>query len=82
MQKIFSTLITGILFKKTVEQDLLTINGTVTITASYNDSTDNVKVIVKNLESELTVSQLYSDDSDIELFTSSSTLIETLFICI
>ncbi len=46
--------------------------GTATITANYNDSTDSVKVIVKNLVSELTVFQLHADNSDIELLTGSS----------
>jgi len=49
--------------------------GTVTATAGYNDLTDSVKVVVKNLESELIVSSIYADASDIELFTGSSTTI-------
>jgi arabinoxylan arabinofuranohydrolase len=49
--------------------------GTVTVTASYYDNTDSVKVVVKNLESELIVSRIYSDASDIGLFTGSSTTI-------
>jgi len=49
--------------------------GTVTITADYNNSSDSVKVLVKNLESELTVSRIYPDASDIGLFTGSSTSI-------
>jgi len=46
--------------------------GTVTITAGYNDMTDSVKVIVKDLKGELTVSRLYADNSDIELLTGGS----------
>lgn len=49
--------------------------GIVTATASYNDSTDSVIVVVKNRESELTVSSIYSDASDIGLYTGSSTSI-------
>jgi arabinoxylan arabinofuranohydrolase len=49
--------------------------GIVTATASYNDNTDSVKVVVKDLESELIVSQIYSDASDIELFVGNSTII-------
>jgi arabinoxylan arabinofuranohydrolase len=48
---------------------------TVTVTASYNDYTDSVKVVVKNRESELILSRIYSDASDIGLFTGSSTTI-------
>ncbi len=50
--------------------------GMVTITASYNDSADNVKVIVKNVGSELTVARLYADTSDIELLKGSSVSIK------
>jgi arabinoxylan arabinofuranohydrolase len=50
--------------------------GNVTITASYNDSTDSVMVIVKNLDSELTVSQIYADSSDIELYIGGSLTIK------
>jgi len=46
--------------------------GTVTINAGYNDSTDYVKVVVKNRESELSVSRLYTDDDDVVLYTGSS----------
>jgi arabinoxylan arabinofuranohydrolase len=49
--------------------------GTVTATASYNDITDSVKIVVKNLESELIVSRIYSDTNNIGLFTGSSTSI-------
>jgi arabinoxylan arabinofuranohydrolase len=45
---------------------------TVTVTAGYNDSTDSVMVIVKDLEREHTVARLYADNSDIELTTGSS----------
>lgn len=43
--------------------------GSVTVTASYNDSTDQVIVIVKDLESELTVSRLYADTNAVEVLT-------------
>ncbi|MBN2698839.1 MAG: family 43 glycosylhydrolase [Bacteroidales bacterium] len=46
--------------------------GTVTITAGYNDMTDSVKVIVKDLEGELTLSRLYADNSDIDLLIGGS----------
>lgn len=52
--------------------------GAVTVTASYNDSTDYVKIIVKDLESELTVAQLFTDDSDIEVLAGSSISIQVL----
>ena len=52
--------------------------GTVTLTAGYNDNTDPVKLVIKNLESELTVTQLYSDDQDISLYKGSSTPIKIL----
>ncbi len=48
---------------------------TVTVTASYNDNTDSVKVVVKDLESELIVSRIYPDTSDVGLFIGSSTTI-------
>ncbi len=44
----------------------------VTVYASYSDSTDSVKVIVKNLESELTVAHVYADNSDIEIYAGTS----------
>jgi arabinoxylan arabinofuranohydrolase len=50
--------------------------GTVTVTASYNDSSDHVILIVKDLESELTVARLYTDDNDIEVASGSSTTIQ------
>ncbi|MBN2104689.1 family 43 glycosylhydrolase [bacterium] len=52
--------------------------GIVTVTASYNDNMDNIKVVVKNLESELAISRLYTDESDVELFIGSSTSIKIL----
>lgn len=52
--------------------------GTVTVTASYNDSADYVKIIVKDLESELTLAQLYTDDSNIEVLAGSSISIQIL----
>jgi arabinoxylan arabinofuranohydrolase len=46
--------------------------GTVTATASYSDRMDSVKVIVKNLEGELTVARVYADPGEIELFSGTS----------
>jgi arabinoxylan arabinofuranohydrolase len=44
----------------------------VTVTASYNDSTDSVKILVKDLESELILSRIYPDTSDVEVFVGDS----------
>jgi hypothetical protein len=55
--------------------------GSVTVYATYSDSTDSVKVIVKNLESELIVSRIYADSSDVEVAagTSASVIISAEF---
>ena len=46
--------------------------GAVTISAEYNGSMDSVRLIVKDLESELTVSRIYADTEDLEISAGSS----------
>ena len=50
--------------------------GEVTVTANYNSKTDEIKLIVKNLESELAVKQLFADPDSVELLTGSSSILE------
>ncbi|MBN1116530.1 MAG: family 43 glycosylhydrolase [Bacteroidales bacterium] len=46
--------------------------GTVTVTADFNGTTDSVKILVKDLVSEMTVSNLSADESNIQLIAGSS----------
>lgn len=46
---------------------------TVTVFATFNTVTDSVKLVVKNLEGEITVSRIYPDEDDVELFAGTST---------
>jgi arabinoxylan arabinofuranohydrolase len=46
--------------------------GEVTATIEYNGLTDNVKIIVKNLESELSVKELHATPNNVEMFNGTS----------
>lgn len=46
---------------------------TVTVYATFNSVTDSVKMVVKNLEGEITVSRIYPAEADVELFAGTST---------
>jgi arabinoxylan arabinofuranohydrolase len=50
--------------------------GEVTATASYGGKQDETKLIVKNLESELAVKQLFADNDSVQLLTGGSYSIE------
>ncbi len=50
--------------------------GEVTVQANYNGKTDEVKLIIKNLESELAVNHVHVSNSTVELLTGSSTTVE------
>ncbi|MDZ7723878.1 MAG: family 43 glycosylhydrolase [candidate division KSB1 bacterium] len=50
--------------------------GAVTVIAAYRDMSDRVKVVVKNRESELAVSRIYTDESDIGLFSGTTMSIQ------
>jgi arabinoxylan arabinofuranohydrolase len=46
--------------------------GTVTLGVNYSGKADEIKLIVKNLESELAVKQLLADNSNVEIFSGTS----------
>jgi arabinoxylan arabinofuranohydrolase len=50
--------------------------GEANVTTNYNGKEDEIKLIVKNLESELAVKQLFADIDSVELLTGSSSSIE------
>jgi hypothetical protein len=50
--------------------------GEVTVTTNYNGKEDEIKLIVKNLESELAVRQLLTDVDSVELLTGGSSTVE------
>jgi len=50
--------------------------GEATVTTNYNGKEDEIKLIVKDLESELAVRQLLTDVDSVELLTGSSSTVE------
>jgi hypothetical protein len=49
--------------------------GDVTATATFDGQQDSVKIVVKSIESEVTVSRIYSDLTEIGLFAGTTTRI-------
>ncbi len=49
--------------------------GPVTITATFETFSDSVKVLVKNLDSELEVSRIFVEESEIGLFVGTTTTV-------